>query len=124
MCVGGVFLFTGVNRNLSSLICSYNNPLIVFGAVALFCFFIDFNIKNKKMIHFISCISGSTLTVYLITDHMGVQKSIYLPIASLSMYVGTKWYWICNIIYAAALFILCVLVDNFRKQIKNLFQRS
>lgn len=108
-----------INKNYSRLlgwVFSYANPLVIIGSVSLFLIFMDFNITSIKLIKFIKITANSTLAVYLLTDHIEVQRHIYDPILFFSQKLSNDNYFLVVVVYSLLLYICCLVIDIIRKR--------
>ncbi len=83
---------------------TYNNPLVVLAAIALFLFFVSFNFSSKP----INFIAQSTLGIYLLHENAYLSPLLYKP--QCIQYYSTN---IFNfIISVLTIFFVCALIDN------------
>lgn len=108
-------IFKTLGINFSRVFFSYCNPIVIISSVAFFVCFIDIKFDEKKK-KIISTISRSTLPVYLITDHISVQKIIYRPISLLLNKYGEWIFGIAVVSYSLFLYFICITIVVFFKK--------
>lgn len=93
---------------------NYNNIFVIFQAILIFKIFKSVDIKSNL----INYISKFTLAVYLIHDHPNIRKVLYSLIKTES-FLYKKIYVIHLIGCVITIYIICVLIEIFRKNILN-----
>lgn len=109
------------NRQEAALkiLTDYRSPLMIIASLSLFLMFaVNIHITDKKLSEKICKAGASAFAVYLITDAADIQKLIFLPVVkSARLGVPSVILLIEILIYAAALFSVCIAVDIIRKKL-------
>jgi surface polysaccharide O-acyltransferase-like enzyme len=111
--LGGVFIWHNFKSHIATLWGEQNNPLILLSAIAFFYVFYNMNIKSR----FINWVAGSTLGVYLISDHPIVRAYLYENLFVIDTYSGTDTFFIPLFLMAVAIFVSCIVIDKIREAI-------
>jgi len=93
---------------------AYSNPLIIIEALAFFELFVNLKYRECATIHEIA---ASTLPVYIITDHIGIQKVIFIPIVYMESKFGSFIGTVTIFVYGLVLMTLCILIEMVRRSV-------
>lgn len=86
---------------------SYNNPLVIVGAVALFCFFLQLNFRSKA----VNYIAQSVIAAYLLQDGIRSAYTFFADRFAQPTVMGNMVVIICG---AIAFFAIGIAVDQIR----------
>lgn len=91
---------------------SYNNPLVISGAVGLILWFSTISIKMNRII---SMMSSSAFSIYIIHTHPAILEKYFQPLVlhtyHLSEGLSRGFYFGITL---AAIYLLCTCIDRFR----------
>lgn len=106
-----------ISHNIQKYFLEYNSPFVIFEAIVIFLLFGTFNIKSK----IINKISSLTLGIYLIHENCYMQKIIYDILGLRVEYmISSKLFLLKVIICVIIIFVVCALIEFFRKKIFDL----
>lgn len=107
-----VMIYLGKNH-FASLLLSYNNVLVILGALGLFMFMKSISIKSK----FINNISLITFGVFLIHDNPYIRSILYTSILHTNRWYYSIWFIVVAIISIIGVFISCAIIEQVRIKI-------
>lgn len=115
----GRFLIAHLTMNLigsvrgTRIFYSYSAPLVLFGAIALFIFFLNFNIKEKykKIVMFFS---SATFGVYLIHMNLDVYRIIFKDIFKVHALQNNPVLILYCIGVMGLVFVSCAVLEKIR----------
>lgn len=92
---------------------SYNNATVfsALGAVMLFLFFKNIDIKNKNFNNIIIAVSNTTLGIYLIHDNPYIRSILWKDILHTDKFYGSPIYIIHLIVSSISVFAVCSLIS-------------
>ena len=112
--LGGYFIYNKKYQWGWEITTDYYNPLIIFMSFGVFIFFLNLKVPANLLL---KRVSASTFAVYLISDNTWIRSFIYVPIVDIISNIPYRGVIIAILIYSAALFIICIVLDILRKSI-------
>ena len=103
---------------------SYNNATVcsALGAIMLFLFFKNIDIKNKKFDNMIITVSSTTLGIYLIHDNPYVCSVLWKNILHTDKFYSSPIYIIHLIVSSVSIFVVCSLISYFVNKLLTKFK--
>lgn len=116
--------FNVLKENIRTRLLAYNNILVFIESIALFMFFKNLTVKNKKIIEIIKFVSPLTLAVYLIHEQYGARKMLYFDILHMSNCYNNNFSMFFILGYAVTIFIICIIIEYIRRISVNFIKRK
>ena len=93
----------------------YNSLFVLLGAISLFMFFMNLEIKGKNMTSIIKWIVPKSFAVYLIHEQPVFRDVLWQKIIMIERYSGNAISLLLTILISTVIiFIVCILIDTVR----------
>ena len=109
-------------KNIGRKLLAYNNLIVCIESIALFMFFKNLTVKNKKIINIVKFVSPLTLAVYLIHEQYGARQMLYFDILNISNCYNNNYSIFFIIGYAILIIVICVFIEYIRKKFMNFIE--
>ncbi|MCS2449220.1 acyltransferase [Bacteroides thetaiotaomicron] len=100
---------------------SYNG-LSLLTAIMFFVYFKEIKVKDHLITRLILKTSSLTFGVYLIHEHACVRHWIWKEQLDLISYWNLPYYWIIVILLCLAIFVICIMIDDVRRWLFEVFR--
>ena len=118
-----IILFIAIilfNTLLKISLWDLKNIVGVLASITLFCLFKNINIKNNKVINFIS---SATLGIYLIHDNPIVRPVLWNNWLNVGYHIQSNNFWIFTICAVLLVFTVCLIIEILRILLDKLFKK-
>ena len=104
-------------ENLMEKFIQYNNIFVLIESIALFMYFKQLNITNKKLTKIIAFIAPLTLAVYLIHEQSQLKTVLYNKILHTEICYHNPYGILIVIVSVIIIFLLCIVVEFIRQKV-------